>query len=369
MKLVLDVGGTKTRIGVWNDRKIVHRTVFQTSKIKELITAITQFLASLEIKPDNFEEVLVAIAAPITSDEVKLTNNNLVVKKNNLENAFPRARIWFINDMEALGWFIYRYLADDITTVIVGLGTGFGLTAVSKQENKISVLPSEYGHRYPSFELEKDEILFAKGLGKETEVELFLSGKGIAIQFVSKLISFTQEIRDTISREAVTDTILRTLLENPDTYTRFVFDIGELNRHGILRDTGLKGLQEDDLHIRKEEVHHGLISNLQISGGMVGPLLHLLSLNQLEEMAGEVLDRFESNLNQELRNIILTFLPKDCIYFFGSVANRLDFEKLKIDIQKTQNKQFSDLISIEMKLIDDEDAILKGLIEFTSQRG
>ncbi len=369
MILLADVGGTKTVIGLWDNREgLAHIETFSTSDIQDFTQLLITYLKSHEIPHTRIKTLGFAIAAPIGPRKIKLTNAKLIIDQEEIEIKFHPAKIVILNDMEAIGWYIKEKIREDRKSVICNIGTGFGLSLISKNGKDVTVFPSEYGHRSPSFEIEDDVKIIANGLDVRVDVEFFLSGRGMATQFVIELLKYVEKIRDTISKESVTDALLRTYLTNPQTFTKFTFDISELEGVEPLSDTGLKGLTNDDQQLKFEEIYRDLISQLVIIGGIAGPLLQVLGLEQLRKISLGLVEDFIQNLMIEFRNIIFTFLPTDQVFTFGSIANRIDWEgftqKFKNSIRQ-EDKQFSKILSsISIQSINQDLAPILGLVNF-----
>ena len=141
---------------------------------------------------------VLALAAPVSGEEIALTNRNWCVRLPDLSARFGISPIHAVNDFEALAWALPSLRDDDLQPIgdassfgdgvklVVGPGTGLGVAALVPTGQGIShgfhVIASEAGHTsfgpaYP------DEAMVFHRLaenGAPLSAETVLSGSGLS---------------------------------------------------------------------------------------------------------------------------------------------------------------------------------------------
>ncbi len=138
--LIADIGGTNTRFAlVTNGGNPQNVHVIEGDSVPDLETAIARYLAILDIKPAN---AVLAVAAPVDSDEITMTNRAWRFRLSALKARFGFSDIRGINDFEAVAWALLRLSPNDLrplgplgprpggVKVALGPGTGLGVSAL-----------------------------------------------------------------------------------------------------------------------------------------------------------------------------------------------------------------------------------------------
>lgn len=190
--LIADIGGTTTRIarsgtdGVPFDVRL--ETNDSYASVRELIGA---YLAG--VSGEAPVVAVLAVAAPVEGDEVRLTNRDWRFSRAGLAEAFGFRRLEVLNDFAAFAHAVPQLGRDDLVAVgvgravaggprlVCGPGTGFGTAVVLTREGGHDVLASEAGHmRFGAVTTDEARIIahMVRDLGP-VAVEHVLSGGGL----------------------------------------------------------------------------------------------------------------------------------------------------------------------------------------------
>jgi glucokinase len=159
--LAADVGGTKTllELGVIEAESYrrVHADGFQNDAYTGVAGVVEAFLASCPERP-AIDAACFALAGPITSRRIRLTNLPWEVDADHLAARFGIAQVRFVNDFAAVGYGIDGLQADELLTLqagqpeargvraVLGAGTGLGMAGLVWTGSAYRVLASEGGH-------------------------------------------------------------------------------------------------------------------------------------------------------------------------------------------------------------------------------
>lgn len=156
--LIGDIGGTNARFCILLDAQSepVHLTSVKTADFETIDDAIQiAILSKVSVKPVS---TILAIAGPIESDEIPLTNCHWVVKPKDMLAKLGLKDVIVINDFEAQALAIAS-LGDDnrdtigpqrpdlmASRVVLGPGTGLGVAGLVYARNMWFPVPGEGGH-------------------------------------------------------------------------------------------------------------------------------------------------------------------------------------------------------------------------------
>ncbi len=183
--MTIDIGGTKTEFMLF-DNRIINEKKYYNSDYNSFIDILSDFV----VNEKDIQTIIIAVAGPITtSNLIKVTNAPWLIDKTDITETLPNSKLFIINDIEALGYYIqntnnerdtftlYEGKEKEKNSIVLGLGTGFGVAF--NINNKI--LTSEAGHSYfhPMDYMDFELIEFLNNKGKETTIENVCSAIGL----------------------------------------------------------------------------------------------------------------------------------------------------------------------------------------------
>jgi glucokinase len=189
--LVGDVGGTNTRLALYDDagRRLAHGTA-KNAEHSALWPIIEGFLAVHRVRPTA---ACLGVAAPVFGDRVQFTNLSWTLDAIELGQRLG-APLKLVNDLhaQALACTVIKsdgYIGlDDLgiarrgPMVVLGAGTGLGAALVAPCGADWTVLPGEGGHaRFAPRDQREIGLLEALTLkyGDHVSVERVVSGQGL----------------------------------------------------------------------------------------------------------------------------------------------------------------------------------------------
>lgn len=193
--LVADIGGTNARFALVTGK---HQQQYQIEQVRVLnaadhpsfASALRAYLTGLDIKP---QAACVAIAGPITGDQVRMTNLNWSFSCQAMAQEFGLEKFLALNDFAAVAAACSQLTAEHLITIksgeevpdankaVFGAGTGLGVAGLANFRGQWIPIPSEGGHVNiaPTNALEADVIKAAMGEHGHVSAEMFLSGPGL----------------------------------------------------------------------------------------------------------------------------------------------------------------------------------------------
>jgi glucokinase len=189
--LVADIGGTNSRFAVAQPGgRLESISVIHNDSVPDLEAAVANYLEEIGARPSA---ATFAIAGPIDSDEVTLTNRAWRFRVAEFAKRFGFASFRVINDFEAVAWALTQLGPDqtrrlgpvplrrDGVKAVLGPGTGLGVAALLPVGGQWHVLASEGGHASFGPQTADEFPVFAR-LHKdfaELSAEMVLSGSGL----------------------------------------------------------------------------------------------------------------------------------------------------------------------------------------------
>jgi glucokinase len=197
--LAADVGGTKTAIALaagGSPSTILAQRVFASQDYRSLQSIVMEFLdgARTAATEASIAAACFALAGPVGDNSGTLTNLGWKVETDALKRAFRIPKVALINDFAAAGRGIEYLGAQDIETLqagqpverglrlIVGAGTGLGMSLITWRESGYVVHPSEAGHAdFAPVDPVQDQLLLhlRREFGR-VSYERVVSGPGLA---------------------------------------------------------------------------------------------------------------------------------------------------------------------------------------------
>ena len=223
--LVADIGGTNGRFGcVRNDgsfTQIEHWKVFANDEFASLYELITEYRSSL---PDEtIEGGCLAIAGPVSSDAVQMTNRDWSFSIEDLRERLGFVHLEIINDFTSLAYSLPHLPDADLLTVcpgrkienaprlILGPGTGLGAAAlVIDQAGNPVVVSTEAGHMSfaPGTDLEMQILMKIKKGNGHVAVEDLISGRGLPVLHQA-LAGLRGRVAESLSTKEIADRAMK----------------------------------------------------------------------------------------------------------------------------------------------------------------
>ncbi|MDE2344908.1 MAG: glucokinase [Gammaproteobacteria bacterium] len=191
-RLVGDIGGSHTRLGVWNGVEIVSVRLYDNDDYRDPLALFQDYLAGLPL--DLYpQQARLAVAAPVISDEVRLTNRDWRLHKQRLCEALGMRSVELFNDFAAVALGVSglsssecRQIGGGIavpgaTQLALGPGTGFGMAGVVHVGGRWTPVSSEGGHAMLAIltQRELDIVARLQAPGQPVSIESVLSGPGL----------------------------------------------------------------------------------------------------------------------------------------------------------------------------------------------
>lgn len=218
--LVGDVGGTNSRLALCDidDGAISHIHTYSAHDYDTLETVIRHFLTGLRVE---VEQACIAIACPITSDWVDMTNHSWAFSISAMQGQLGLKRLEIINDFMAVAMAIPMLRSEDVhqcgggaplpgkPRAVYGAGTGLGVCHLVQIDQRVISLPGEDGHvDFAAGSAEEDRILAAlrKDIG-HVSYERVLSGPGL-VNLYRGLVKADGRLPEDLQPKEITDRAL-----------------------------------------------------------------------------------------------------------------------------------------------------------------
>ena len=158
MDLIADIGGTHSRCALIDDKgKLIAAETFENHAFGGVGEVLGHYLAKRRLS-DRPSEAALAIAAPITGDEVAMTNLPWRFSQRELRQALGLSRLLVVNDFAAVAWSLPVLGPEDLHAVgggspvarepllVLGPGSGLGVAMLAPAAGNWIVVPSEGGN-------------------------------------------------------------------------------------------------------------------------------------------------------------------------------------------------------------------------------
>jgi glucokinase len=192
--LVADVGGTNVRFGIVTEQTgqlpmVSEEKSFRCQEFNCFEDAMEAYLKTLSLRIDR---ACVAVAGPVFSGEVEMTNLNWRLRDKVISDRFGLSSTNVINDFVAQAMSVSVCDLESLTKVrsatsvehaqrvVLGAGTGLGVAALI-YTNHWHAVSSEAGHMMyaPHSDLEKQVHIHLKKTFGFVSLERILSGPGL----------------------------------------------------------------------------------------------------------------------------------------------------------------------------------------------
>jgi glucokinase len=190
--LLADIGGTNARFALLNNGEIgpvEHSKVVDYPTVTEAIAA---FLTRHAARASTSAAIL-DFAGPIENNRATLTNSSWTIDAADIKKTFNFRAVHLLNDFEALAWALPALASSDLVSLasglpivgapmlVVGPGTGFGVSCLVPQDGKSVAIVTEAGHATlpATSEREARVIDYLRQRLGHVSIERALSGSGL----------------------------------------------------------------------------------------------------------------------------------------------------------------------------------------------
>lgn len=194
-RLVGDIGGTNARLALLGpDGWPIEPITYPCVDFPGLEEAIAAFMKERQV--DALSDAVIAVATPVTSDQINLTNNHWSFSIANLESSLGlgQGRFQVINDFTALALSVPHLAPTDVRKIgsgeatlgkpiaVIGPGTGLGVSGlVPTPAGGWVALQGEGGHVSIGVRTDREiaihDVLMDRF--RHVSAERFLSGEGL----------------------------------------------------------------------------------------------------------------------------------------------------------------------------------------------
>ena len=194
-RLTIDIGGTNIRLGLLTQDSLQpdHIGSFKINDFSGLSDVIALYLEGAPVAAGSIEDVGVAVATPVVSDQIKLTNHDWNFSITDVHRQFGFRRLKVINDFTALALSIPWLETNELLRVgggyvsaggdiaLVGPGTGLGVSGLINTDNGVYPLSGEGGHVTLGARNLREMAIFDLFIAKygHMSAERLLSGTGL----------------------------------------------------------------------------------------------------------------------------------------------------------------------------------------------
>lgn len=199
--LIADIGGTNTRCAIARKGGVVDAAdTFRNRDFPALDRLLAAYLGALP-PADRPDQAVIAVAAPIRGDEIRMVNINWAFSVTALARTLSLKRVMPLNDFAAQAYALPVLAPADLhkvgsgepvalaPKVVVGPGTGLGTAGLVHLDGKWHAITGEGGHVTMAPANEREAHLVA--LGRERfghcSAERLVSGAGLA--FIHEVVS------------------------------------------------------------------------------------------------------------------------------------------------------------------------------------
>lgn len=189
--LLADIGGTNARFALSEGDQTGSIDYVKVADFPTVREAIVDVLARRSERPGR---AVLAVAGPVTNNRCVMTNSPWVIDGNELQPALGFDSLHVLNDFEVVAWSLPALQPADLIPLggqnglpgepllVVGPGTGFGVSCLVERHGARLAVVTEAGHATLPAENEREEHVIAclrKRLGHVSIERGALSGSGL----------------------------------------------------------------------------------------------------------------------------------------------------------------------------------------------
>ena len=196
-RLLADIGGTNARFALSIAGEVREHREFKSGDYPDLASAANAYLAQCDTQYVRPRAAAFAVAAPITGDQVAMTNHAWRFSVRELRRQLQLERVIVLNDFTALALAL-RHLprteleqvggtreVDDAPIALLGPGTGLGVSGLLPYESHWLPLQGEGGHATvaASNDREADILRLLRKRFGHVSAERVVSGAGLVLLY------------------------------------------------------------------------------------------------------------------------------------------------------------------------------------------
>jgi glucokinase len=193
--LVADIGGTNTRLALARDGVVDAASILRYSNddYPAFLELVHAYLADTGNPP--ITKAAIAMAGPVSAKGARLTNRDWWVDVGMMSPVTQGGPVRFLNDLKALGFALNGMKDGELAPIlpvpdghvgnsqslVIGIGTGFNVSPVLRENNRTTCLDAEFGHTgLPASVASHLKTLIGEQAGRFETVEHCFSGRGLA---------------------------------------------------------------------------------------------------------------------------------------------------------------------------------------------
>jgi glucokinase len=197
MILAGDIGGTKTLLGLFDERPSRPRPIvvreYTTLEFHDLCAMLSTFAGDEEVGRLDVQSACFGVAGPVIGHEADLTNVPWRIDATTVMRTFDMARVALLNDLEALAHAVPVLEGEELHTLqsgvsmrggnmaLIAAGTGLGQALLHFVNGRFIPSASEAGHADWAARTDRDITLLRELVDRygRAEVEHVVSGRGL----------------------------------------------------------------------------------------------------------------------------------------------------------------------------------------------
>jgi glucokinase len=197
MILAGDIGGTKTLLGIFDERPARPRPIvvreYTTLDFGDLCAMLSTFARDEQVERLDVQSACFGVAGPVIGHQAELTNVPWRIDATTVVRTYDIARVTLLNDLEALAHAVPVLQGEELHTLqagesmrggnmaLIAAGTGLGQALLHFVNGRFIPSPSEAGHADWAARTDRDVTLLrdlVEHYGR-AEVEHVVSGRGL----------------------------------------------------------------------------------------------------------------------------------------------------------------------------------------------
>jgi glucokinase len=220
--IIADIGATHSRCALVDyEGRVLAAEKFDNAEYESLEKLLQAYLQRRRAT-DQPSRAAIAVAAPILSDQIQMTNLAWSFSQLGLQASMRLRRLFVVNDFEALAWGLADFDADSRAQIgggqsaehspfgVLGPGSGLGVASLIPVLDGWQAIAGEGGHvTLPASTSEQAEIIeIIRERHEHCSAERVLSGPGL-VNLYEAVLQISGEKRPTVQAADVTSSAQR----------------------------------------------------------------------------------------------------------------------------------------------------------------